>query len=65
MEVFLGFCTVPNFHDSSFIDSSLLEYFIHHFLSHRDPSTNVFNLSFESHSEIDDVHLVDSIIDRY
>ena len=65
MEVFLGFCTVPNFRDSSFEDFSLLEYFIHHFLSHIDPSTNVFKLSLECHSEVDDVNLVDSIIDCY
>jgi len=30
---------------------------------HGDPSTNVFKLSLEYYNEIDDVHLVDSIID--
>jgi len=56
---------VPNFHDSSFFDSSLFEYFVHHFLSRTNPSTNVFKLSLECHSKIDDVYLVDSIVDRY
>jgi len=62
---FWVFVPVPNFHDSSFKDSSFLEYFVHHFLSHRDPSTNVFKLSLKCLSETNDVYLVDSIIDRY
>jgi len=54
---------VLNFYDSSFEHSSLFEHFVHHFLSHRDSSTNVSKLNLECHSEIDDVDLVDSIID--
>jgi len=54
---------VFNFHDSSLEYSSPLEYFVHHFLSHRDLSTNVFKLNLECYSKINYVHLVDSIID--
>jgi len=54
---------VFNFHDSSFEYYSLLQYCVHHFLFHGDPSTNVFKLSLEYYSEIDDVHLIDSITD--
>jgi len=63
LRYFWVFVSVPNFHDSSFEDSSLLEYFVHHFLSHSDPFTSVFKPSLECHNEMDDVHLIDFIID--
>lgn len=54
---------VLNLQDSSFDDPVLFQYFVDHVLSHRDASTNLQVLNFSSQEELQDGHVVDSIID--
>ncbi|XP_020225316.1 putative F-box/FBD/LRR-repeat protein At1g78840 [Cajanus cajan] len=55
---------VLNFNSSSFHHPLLFHSFIHHFMSHRDSSTNLYALNFSCNDELDDGHMVDSIIDH-
>lgn len=55
---------VLNFDSSTFYDPFLFQCFIDHFMSHRDASTNVYALKFVCNDELDDGHIVDSIIDH-
>ncbi|XP_014502906.1 FBD-associated F-box protein At1g66320-like [Vigna radiata var. radiata] len=55
---------VINFDKASFEYDELFKDFVHNFLSCRDTSINVFNVSLKSHFGIYNCHVVDSIIEH-
>ncbi|KAL2334799.1 hypothetical protein Fmac_016012 [Flemingia macrophylla] len=54
---------VLNLQDTSFSDPVLFESFVDHVLSHRDSSTNLHVVNFESYDDLQEGDVVDSIID--
>ncbi|KAG5064735.1 hypothetical protein GLYMA_02G294800v4 [Glycine max] len=55
---------VLNFCDSSFDDSLYFQCFVDHVLSRRDSSSNVYELNFACTDELEDGHIVDSVVDH-